>query len=154
MAKMTSGMRLLAMTKAAEDRRMMDGPEMRRRRDSRGRYMEQDDGARMAYENNDAAYRPWPEPHIPPYLNQPGMNIRPGTERRGEYGDNMRDRNIVNIRDYQDKRRIGFGENRMHYDGHEDHEIGKAYHQMGNAHHMGEYPMAEHLTKDVAVEWV
>lgn len=156
MAKMTSGMRLLAMTKAAEDRRMMDGPEMRRR-DSRGRYMEGDGGSRMAYEgnqSNETAYRPWPEPHIPPYLNQPEMNIRPGTERRGEYGGNMRDRNIVNIRDYQDKRRIGFGENRMHYDGHEDHENGKAYHQMGNAHHMGEYPMTEHLTKDVAEDWV
>lgn len=67
MAKMTSGMRLLAMTKAAEDRRMMDGPEMRRQRDSRGRYME---GTSMGY-------------HIPPYLEGNDMR-RMGEEPDGQ----------------------------------------------------------------------
>ena len=66
MAKMTSGMRLLAMTKAAEDLRMMDGTEMRRR-DSRGRYME---GTSMGY-------------HIPPYLEGNDMR-RMGEEPDGQ----------------------------------------------------------------------
>lgn len=56
MAKMTTGMRMLAMTKAAQSNRMME-PEMRRQRDSRGRYMEGD----MAY-------------HMPPYLERPMDN--------------------------------------------------------------------------------
>lgn len=59
--------------------RMDYDTEMRRRRDERGRYMEED-----------ARY--WPEPHIPP---------QSGPSR-------MRDQNVVNIRDYMDKRRIGF----------------------------------------------
>lgn len=52
----------------------MGSTEMRRRRDDRGRYMErdEDDGPRMAYDGN-PAMRPWPEPHIPPYLDRPGM---------------------------------------------------------------------------------
>lgn len=50
-----------------EDNYSMNDPEMRRQRDSRGRYMEGEGGAEMAY-------RPWPEPHIPPYLDRPGMN--------------------------------------------------------------------------------
>jgi hypothetical protein len=111
--------------------------------------MEQDDGTRMAYENTDAAYRPWPEPHIPPYLDQPGMNIRPGTERRGEYGGNMRDRNIVNIRDYQDKRRIGFGENRMHHGEGKDGQKVEA----GGTFWMTN-PGGEKLTKEKAEKWV
>ena len=87
----------------------MDGAEMRQRRDSRGRYMEDDEGSRMAYDGNqgrmeyggrESTYRPWPEPHVPPYLDRPDM-------RRMEDGGRMRDKNIVNIRDYQDKRRIG-----------------------------------------------
>lgn len=56
MAKMTTGMRMLAMTKAAQGGRMME-PEMRRQRDSRGRYMEGD----MSY-------------HMPPYLERPMDN--------------------------------------------------------------------------------
>jgi len=56
MAKMTTGMRMLAMTKAAQGDRMLE-PEMRRQRDSRGRYME----GGMAY-------------HMPPYLERPMDN--------------------------------------------------------------------------------
>lgn len=79
MGKMSSGMRMMAMARAGQQRdsggrymegdrmTMMDQPEMRRQRDSRGRYMEGDGGAEMAY-------RPWPEPHMPPYLERPGMN--------------------------------------------------------------------------------
>ena len=107
--------------------RMGDDPEMRRRRDDRGRYMEDDEGAEMAY-------RPWPEPHIPPY-DEPYR---------------MRDRNIISIRDYQDRRRIGFGENRMHYGGEEQMDK----HRMGDAYHMGAYPMTEKLTMEEAAEWV
>lgn len=127
--------------------RMGDDPEMRRRRDDRGRYMEDDEGAVMAY-------RPWPEPHIPPYLDRPDMtegNIRPGRERRMEDEPyRMRDRNIISIRDYQDRRRIGFGENRMHYGGEEQMDK----HRMGDAYHMGAYPMTEKLTMEEAAEWV
>ena len=135
-----------------DDRRMgndhsthMDGnygTEMRRRRDSRGRYMEDDVGSRMAYEGNQGnenAYRPWPEPHIPPYLDRP--------ESR------MRDRNVVNIRDYQDKRRIGFGENRMHHDD-RNHDTMENRHHMGDAHHTGAYQMTEPMTMEMAQEWV
>ncbi len=101
MGKMSSGMRMMAMARAqggnqgAYNRMEGDGGrsrmegggsarmggynrmenemrggmenEMRRQRDSRGRYMEGEGGAEMAY-------RPWPEPHIPPYLDRPGMN--------------------------------------------------------------------------------
>lgn len=139
--------------------RMNDDPEMRRRRDSRGRYMEDEVGARMAY-------RPWPEPHIPPYLDNPEMrderNMRPGRERRNVYekpnmavGDRypMRDRNVVNIRDYQDRRRIGFGA-RMHDaedDDDEDYEEREQHHGHAKMH---EYPMMEQLTEEVATSWV
>lgn len=130
MGKMSPGMRMLAMTKATQGGNQMtmgNAPEMRRRRDSRGRYMEQDGGNRMAYEGdqgrmeyggNESAYRPWPEPHIPPYLDRPGM----------EEPSRMRDKNIVNIRDYQDRRRIGFGENRMMDDDYESDKHHKAGH--------------------------
>lgn len=79
MGKMSSGMRMMAMARAGQQRdsggrymggsqmTMMDQPEMRRQRDSRGRYMEGEGGAEMAY-------RPWPEPHMPPYLERHGMN--------------------------------------------------------------------------------
>lgn len=96
--------------------RMNDEPEMRRKRDSRGRYMEDDGGNRMAYngnqsrmehDGNDMHYRPWPEPHIPPYLDRPDMR----DDRRMEVPAHMRDKNIVHIRDYQDRRHIGFGAN-------------------------------------------
>lgn len=169
MSKMSSGMRMMAMAKAAQSNpgnaRMegnsmtyaMDGAEMRRRRDSRGRYMEGGEGNRMAYDDNREAYPPWPEPHIPPYLDRPGMmegNARPGSERRVEDEPyKMRDHNIVNIRDYQDRRRIGFGENRMHHDDGQ-HETEEKRHHMGDAHHTGAYPMTKPLTMDVAQEWV
>ena len=169
MGKMSSGMRMMAMARAQGGNHgnynsmgnggrmsMMDAPEMRRRRDSRGRYMEDDGGSRMAYEGNqgryEAAYRPWPEPHMPPYLDKPDMedNMRPGRERRNQYGE-MRDSNVVNIRDYQDKRRIGFGENRMEdNDGEEDDE---KYHH-GGATHNKDYPLMDQLTEEVASAWV
>ena len=133
----------------------MEGPEMRRRRDSRGRYMEGEDGQRMAYDGNRAAMRPWPEP-IPPY----------GGDAR------MRDRNVINIRDYQDrrqdKRRIGFESSEAEDDGGADmRQYGRRYdpdrqsarmhygkqeqerHQMGHAE--GD---EERLTAEEAEEWV
>lgn len=135
----------------------MDAPEMRRRRDSRGRYMEGED-PRMAYEGSQSAWRPWPEPNIPPYLDGPEGNDRPGRERRDDGRMEhepymMRDRNVVNIRDYQDKRRIGFGENRMH-DGRRHQRDRMEDDRQGDAHRMGAYPMHDHLTHEVAAEWV
>jgi len=132
----------------------VEAPEMRRRRDSRGRYMEDDQPSRMAY-------RPWPEPHMPPYLDTPGAqerNVRPGRERRANYEEPemmenrypMRDRNIVNIRDYQDRRRIGFGA-RMHDDDADDDDEEP---QHGHASHHGSYPMMEKLTDEMATAWV
>lgn len=173
MGKMSPGMRMLAMTKATQDgnrmndgmemrrrdsrgrymeddddRRMgndhsthMDGnygTEMRRRRDSRGRYMEEVDGQpRMTY--NESAYRPWPEPHMPPYLDGPGM----------EDASRMRDRNVVNIRDYQDKRKIGFGENRMHHGeekGSQKMEAGGTFWMSPKGH--------DKMTREKAEKWV
>lgn len=70
MSKMSSGMRMMAMARAAQSNQgntrmegssmnyAMDGAEMRRRRDSGGRYME---GNQMGY-------------HIPPYLERPMDN--------------------------------------------------------------------------------
>lgn len=116
--------------------RMENEPEMRRRRDSRGRYMEGETSAR---------YMLWPEHHIPPYLDDAESNIRPGTERRGYEDQNgMRDRNIVNIRDYQDKRKIGFAAAHMHGDNAKHEEM----------RHGSAYPMAEELTMESAEEWV
>lgn len=153
--------------------RMNDQPEMRRRRDSRGRYMEGDEGPHMdgGYdppEGNYGRYRPWPEPHIPPYLNEPEMrgerNIQPGRERRGsvemEYEPvHMRDKNIVNIRDYQDKRRIGFGENRT-----DDEERRPEMHRYNVMMHLGGQGKEQqhghagakgnNLTRDKAEKWV
>lgn len=148
--------------------RMDDQPEMRRRRDSRGRYMEHEDN-RMAYDGNTSHY--WPEPHIPPYLDRPDMRNDPHTpsvgRRMEDAPSHMRDHNIVNIRDYQDRRRIGFGENRMedeaeddemrHYGrrfnpdrmnmGHTSHQS----HQMGRADYQGD---DEHLSREDAEKWV
>ena len=129
----------------------MDGPEMRRRRDSRGRYMEGEDGQRMAYDGNRAAMRPWPEPHIPPY----------GDAR-------MRDSNVVNIRDYQDKRQIGFESVTDDEDGGADmRQYGRRYdpdRQSARMHYgkqeQGHHQMGyaegdeEHLTAEEAEEWV
>lgn len=71
MAKMTTGMRMLAMTKAAQGDRVME-PEMRRR-DSRGRYMEgnHENYGRMEHGGTTSHY--WQEPHIPPYLDDSRM---------------------------------------------------------------------------------
>lgn len=180
MGKMSPGMRMLAMTKATQGgnqgnyNRMGDGgqmmgdqmtmgnaPEMRRRRDSRGRYMEQDGGSRMAYEGDQGRMeyggeaRMWPDPHIPPYLDGLGVMDTQG----------RRDSNIVNIRDYQDKRRIGFGMNRME-DGEEDMDMrhyGRRYNPdrmtMGRSEHQtqmmgGSESDAYHLTREDAEKWV
>jgi hypothetical protein len=122
---MNPGMKMLAMAKTqggrmgndhsthmgGYGREMNERPEMRRRRDSRGRYMEGDEGSRMTYEAPDSAYRPWPEPHIPPY-SAPENNMP------------SRDRNVINIRDYQDKRRlIGFSNE----EGSEMRQYGRRY---------------------------
>lgn len=129
----------------------MDTPEMRRRRDSRGRYMEGEDGQRMAYDGNRAAMRPWPEPHIPPY----------GDAR-------MRDSNVVNIRDYKDKRRIGFESVTDDEDGGADmRQYGRRYDpdrqsvrmhygKQEQGHHQMGYAEGdeEHLTAEEAEEWV
>lgn len=154
MGKMSPGMRMLAMTKATQDgSRMYDGAEMRRRRDSRGRYMEGGDGAEMAY-------RPWPEPHTPPYLDR--SDLRDGRQMNDSP---MRDRNIVNIRDYQDKRRNGFGENRMEDQGEDDmRHYGRRYNpDRMNMGHSTHHPLMmgnsegwndEHLTREEAEKWV
>ncbi|MBR3765041.1 MAG: hypothetical protein IKK57_10905 [Clostridia bacterium] len=129
----------------------MDTPEMRRRRDSRGRYMEGEDGQRMAYDGNRAAMRPWPEPHIPPY----------GDAR-------MRDSNVVNIRDYQDRRRIIGFESAEDDDGGADmRQYGRRYdpdRQSARMHYgkqeQGHHQMGyaegdeERLTAEEAEEWV
>ncbi len=121
--------------------RMENEPEMRRRRDSRGRYMEGETSAR---------YMPWPEPHTPPYLDEPGMrndsNTRNVGGRTNESPSGMRDKNVVNIRDYQDKRRIGFGENTMH---HGERKGG----QMNEGGSFGMHS-GEKLTRDKAEKWV
>lgn len=159
---MKPGMRMLAMARVTGDggsrMTMGDAPEMRRRRDDRGRYMEGDHDTRMEYGRSEAAYRPWPEPHIPPYS-------RP--ESRMEEGGRMRDRNVVNFRDYQDRRQIGFA-TRMDDDeeGAEMRQYGRRYDpdrpqmhhgavreaetRMGHAQGEGN----EHLTREEAEEWV
>lgn len=153
--------------------RMEDQPEMRRRRDSRGRYMEGDEGPRMEYADGNysrmdnepemrrrrdsrgrymeaepsAHYMPWPERHIPPYLEEPDRNARDDDNRRmADAPTHMRDKNVVNIRDYQDKRRIGFGENRMH---HGEHKGGQMIE--GGSHGTAS---GEKLSRDKAEKWV
>lgn len=101
MGKMSSGMRMMAMAKAGQQRdgrgrymegdrmTMMEVPEMRRQRDLRGRYMEGADENRMAYggnqgndsrnemRSNETHY--WPGP----YLEQ-GMRNRMTNEQDGQ----------------------------------------------------------------------
>lgn len=149
---MKPGMKMLAMAKAT---RMGDEPEMRRRRDSRGRYMEGGDGSSMTYGRTESAYRPWPDPHIPP------------SSRMGDTPSRMRDRNVVNFRDYQDRRRIGFVPN-MEDDDEEETEMrkyGRRYDpdrpvMHHGASHEGETHMGmaegddEHLAREKAEKWV
>lgn len=177
---MKPGMKMLAMAKASKDspdrqrmgndhsthmggeysRRMEDQPEMRRRRDDRGRYMEEPDSPRMTTRDPEA-HRPWPDPHMPPYLEDRRME---GSRMEHE-PERMRDKNVVNIRDYQDRRQqIGFGMNeddrgdemrkygrrydpsRMvaDHDRHRDQEMGYAEGGEGG----------EHLTREQAEKWV
>lgn len=84
MAKMTTGMRMLAMTKATQGGNqnnynsmgdggrmsMMDAPEMRRRRDSSGRYMEGGDNNYLSINAAETTAH-YPTRHEPPYLNRP-----------------------------------------------------------------------------------
>lgn len=135
-------------------REMNDSPEMRRRRDDRGRYMDGGEGNRMTYDGGqEMAYRPWPEPHMPPYLDRPGMR-----------GERMRDKNIVNIHDYQDRRSIGFRQTDDE-EGPEMRQYGRRYNpdrmsayeapqkrqEMG---HSEGYEDDEHLTREQAEKWV
>lgn len=124
------------------DREMNDQPEMRRRRDSRGRYMEDDDYREMAF-------RPWPDPHIPPYLDRPDMT---DARRMDGSSDRMRDRNVINIRDYQDRRKIGFGSSRMG-DGDDDMRM-----HMGRSakprHMMGMIGGGSDFSREDAERWV
>lgn len=145
--------------------RMEDEPEMRRRRDSRGRYM--GGGTRMAYDGGNTAHY-WPEPHIPPYLDAPESRRR--DDRRMEQQPyHMRDRNVVNIRDYQDRRHIGFEQARMDDDEGEGdmmRQYGRRYDpNRPKMHHGGEYQSerqmghaessgAGHLSREEAEEWV
>ena len=172
---MNPGMKMLALAKTTQggrmgndhstrmggyNREMNDSPEMRRRRDDKGRYMEGDSGA-------DMAYRPWPEPHMPPYLDRPESRRMNDDRQMTDKPYQMRDRNIVNIRDYQDRRQnIGF---RQMYDEEEPEmrQNGRRYapdrammhygedrqqeHMMGHAEGHGN---GEYLTKDEAEEWV
>ena len=81
---MSLGFMVAAASRKRDDRgRYMEGPEMRRQRDSRGRYMEGDEDHRMAYEDGHSAWQPWPEPHIPPYLEKPRSNY----DRRMDHPD-------------------------------------------------------------------
>ena len=86
MGKMSSGMRMMAMARAQSGNQgnynsmgnggrmsMMDAPEMRRRRDSRGRYMEGNQGNYGRMEQGGATSHYWPEPHMPPYLDDSRM---------------------------------------------------------------------------------
>lgn len=154
---MKPGMRMLAMSKTmqGDGSRMMMGnaPEMRRRRDSRGRYMEGGMDTRM---EGDMAYRPWPEPHIPPY-SKPESRMEDGRTR---------DRNVINFRDYMDRRQIGFVP-RMddEEDDREMRQYGRRYDPDRPAMHHGEERNAEHhmgmaeasgngLTREEAEKWV
>lgn len=76
-------------------------------------------------------------------------------DERSEHHANMRDKNIVNIHDYQDKRKMGIGENKTYHSGRsiDDHDE-KGDMTEGDAHHMGAYPMMEQLTQESATAWV
>lgn len=133
-----------------EEMRRMDGDmEMRRRRDSRGRYMEGDDGDRMA----------WREPHIPPYATPENRRMADTPSSK------MRDRNVVNIRDYQDRRQIGFVPRNDDDEEDEMRQYGRRYNpdrpkMMYGAGHEAEHRMgmAEgdgmHLSREDAEKWV
>lgn len=169
---MNPGMKMLALAKTTQggrmgndhstrmggyNREMNDSPEMRRRRDDKGRYMEGDSGA-------DMAYRPWPEPHMPPYLDRPESRRMNDDRQMTDKPYQMRDRNIVNIRDYQDRRQnIGFRQ----MDDEEEPEMRQygrryapdrmamkdGYRQQEN--HMGHGQGAgDRLTREEAEEWV
>lgn len=125
--------------------RMGDEPEMRRRRDDRGRYMDGGEENRMA----------WREPHSPPYS---ALENRRMTDTR------MRDRNVVNIRDYQDRRQIGFVP-RSDDEEDEMRKYGRRYDPNRPAMHHGADREAEtrmgmaegddeHLSRDEAEKWV
>jgi len=120
---MNPGMKMLALAKTSQGGRMgndhstrmggygreMNGsPEMRRRRDDRGRYMDGGEGSRMTYDGGqEMAYRPWPEPHMPPYLDKPMNNGRemreydPHDKRYNPYGGEPEV--------YKDQRRESYG---------------------------------------------
>lgn len=189
--------------------KMMAVNEMRRRRDSRGRYMEDggqinqgnynrmsgyermeggggsgpmeiemrqgsgqggnrgEGGNSNRMEEGGASGHYWPVPVLPPYGgeememrggNRGEMNIRPGRERRADQNMmdpeyRMNDNNVVNIRDYQDRRRIGFGANSMHY-GEESRKHGDQHMKGGAETQQSEYPMMEQLTEEAATAWV
>ena len=152
--------------------RMGDAPEMRKRRDSDGRYMTAE--TRMMDDRPQAHY--WPEPHIPPYLEDTGMRGReaqnPHALHDGGRMDgrpSMRDSNIVNIRDYQDKRLIGFRSGGFRTDDDDEEtemrQYGRKYdpsrmtagHAEKQYHHMGRADgsgSGDHLTRDEAERWV
>lgn len=158
----------------SDDRRMDESTEMRKRRDSNGRYMTAE--TRMMDDRPQAHY--WPEPHIPPYLEDAGMRVReaqhPHALHDGGRMDgrpSMRDSNIVNIRDYQDRRLIGFRPGGIRSDDDDDDEetemrqYGRRYDpdrpvMHHGAGHEGETHMGmtegddEHLTRDKAEKWV
>lgn len=177
---MKPGMKMLAMAKASKDspdrqrmgndhsthmggeysRRMEDQPEMRRRRDDRGRYMEEPESHRMTTRDPEA-HHPWPEPHMPPYLED---RQRMEGSRMEHEPERMRDRNIVSFRDYQDRRQlIGFtqeGEDRTVESGdmrgyearrmHGSEERGQPM-KAGYAEGAGK---GEGLTREKAEKWV
>lgn len=148
------------------DREMNDQPEMRRRRDSNGRYMDGGEGNRMVHDGgHEMAYRPWPEPTMPPYLARPGMNDRTARDFEHPSHQYMRDRNIVNIRDYQDRRQnIGFrqaddeeGPEMRQYGRRYDPDRMSAYEAPQKRQEMGHaegYEDGEHLTREQAEKWV
>lgn len=106
--------------------RMGDDTEMRRRRDDRGRYMEGDEENRMT----------WREPHRPPYS-------APENRRMADNPSKMRDRNVINIRDYQDRRQIGFVP-RSDDEEDEMRKYGRRYDPDRPAMHHGAVREAEH----------
>lgn len=129
-------------------REMTDMPEMRRRRDDRGRYMGGGDDNRSA----------WREPHILPYM-------QPERRRMEDNPYQMRDSNVIHIRDYQDRRHIGFASR----DDEEDRDMrqyGRRYDpDRPQMHHgmmqesrqrMGgaEGADGEHLSREEAEKWV
>lgn len=93
----------------------MDPPEMRRRRDSRGRYMamEEESPERIKYDGSDTGY-----PEFRPY--EPGER---GFKKEGEFGNIPRKSRIVD--GLYDGGGMGFGYEppRDHYGKHHEHEM-------------------------------